>query len=204
MAIFSIESILPKQHELKEMAVVVTKAMLTNPLHLAVFGAADKTAEERQVKLFTTVLRQPACNLFVARDNNRIVAVMNYYKAGCCQLSPLKTISLLPGLSLSLRGKLPRVLRWKMAWGKHDPKLPHFHFGPLAVLPEMQGKGIGTSLLVQFCELADRHSIASYLETDKEENITLYQKSGFKVIAEDRLFGVNNWFMLRQPPVAFK
>lgn len=82
-------------------------------------------------------------------------------------------------------------------WAKHDPKAPHFHFGPLAVLPSMQGNGIGSALLDRFCREIDTQKAVAYLETDKEENIHLYEKFGFRVTEEDKLFGVKNWFMWR-------
>lgn len=171
--------------------------MLTNPVHLAIFESTDEKAETMQHKMFTSVLKLPACNIFVAKENGRIVGVMNYYKKGCCQIGPLQTLTMLPGLSVILKAKLSRVLKWKSNWGSHDPKADHFHFGPLAVLPSMQGKDIGSALLTQFCVLADAEGIGSWLETDKEENLPLYEKFGFKVRESDILFGVKNWFMWR-------
>jgi ribosomal protein S18 acetylase RimI-like enzyme len=184
--------------EVAELASVVTKAMLHNPIHLAIFDNAEKRSEEMQTKMFTSVLKLPACNLFTARQEGRIVGVMNYYKPGGCQISPLKTLALLPGLSMTLGNKLIRVLKWKSSWAKHDPKVPHYHFGPLAVLPAFQGKGIGSALLTHFCDLVDAEKVGSYLETDKEENVGLYEKFGFKVVEEETIFGVTNWFMWRE------
>lgn len=178
-------------------AMIVAQAMLHNPLHLAIFGAADGEAELIQTKMFVEVLQLPQCNLFGAWKDGRMVGVMNYYEPGCCQIKPLKTLGMLPGMFGILGNRLPRVLKWKANWGKHDPKERHLHFGPLAVLPSMQGNGIGASLLARFCVIADSKKAAAYLETDKIENVALYERYGFMVIAEDTLFGVKNWFMWR-------
>lgn len=178
-------------------AEVVARAMLHNPLHLAVFGAADDNAVQMQTRMFIEVLQLPPCNLFAAWKDGRIVGVMNYYAPGCCQITPLKTLRMLPGMFGILGNKLPRVLKWKANWAKHDPEERHLHFGPLAVSPAMQGKGIGAALLTRFCMIADARKEAAYLETDKIENVALYERFGFRVIAEDRLFGVKNWFMWR-------
>lgn len=183
--------------DIAELASVTAKAMLHNPIHLAIFENAGKKSELMQAKMFTSVLKLPTCNLVTARQDGRVVGVMNYYKKGCCQISPLKTLTMLPGLSLTLGNKLIRVLKWKSNWSRHDPQVPHFHFGPLAVLPAFQGNGIGSALLTHFCQLADAEKIGSYLETDKEENVTLYERFGFKVVEEDMIFGVKNWFMWR-------
>ncbi len=85
------------------------------------------------------------------------------------------------------------------AWAKLDPKQPHWHFGPFAVLPERQGQGIGSQLLTYFCEHVDRLGAAAYLETDKPENVRLYQRFGFEVTSEKPVLGVPNWFMWRSP-----
>ena len=183
--------------EVAELASVVAKAMLNNPIHLAIFDNAGERSERMQTKMFTSVLKLPSCNLFSAKLGDRVVGVMNYYKTGCCQISPLRTLAMLPGLSTTLGSKLPRVLTWKSSWAKHDPKAPHLHFGPLAVLPAFQGKGIGTALLTHFCQLADAEKTSSYLETDKEENVRLYEKFGFSVVDSATIFGVRNWFMWR-------
>ena len=42
-----------------------------------------------------------------------------------------------------------------------------------------------------------------YLETDKPENVTLYERFGFKVTGEAKVFGVPNWFKWREPEPEF-
>jgi ribosomal protein S18 acetylase RimI-like enzyme len=186
-----------KQELIAELASMVATAMLNNPLHMAVFQSNDENSRLIQTRLFVEVLRIPTCNLMVAKQNGKVVGVMNYYLPGQCQISPLKTITLLPRLLLVLGPKLHRVLRWKSNWIKHDPNIPHLHFGPLAVLPHMQGRGIGSELLNHFCRIADIQGANAYLETDKEENVKLYERHGFKVVETDTLFKVMNWFMWR-------
>lgn len=181
-----------------EAATVVAEAMLNNPIHLQVFRKNDEEARMMQVKLFAKVLALPSCNIIVAKQQERIVGLMNYYLPGSCQLSAFGTLALLPGLLPVLGKRLPAVLKWKSAWAKQDPKQPHLHFGPLAVLPAMQQRGIGSRLLEGFCHFADAQRQDSYLETDKEENLSLYEKFGFKVIQQDSVCGVTNWFMWRR------
>lgn len=187
----------PDPGNIPEAASVVAQAMLNNPLHLAVFGAADEKAEQMQTRMFIEVLQLPQCNLFTAWKDGRIVGLMNYYAPGCCQIPSLKTLGMLPSMFGILGYRLPRVLKWKANWAKHDPKERHLHFGPLAVLPAMQGNGIGSALLNRFCLIADSGKEAAYLETDKIENVALYEKYGFRVVAVDTLLGVKNWFMRR-------
>jgi GNAT superfamily N-acetyltransferase len=187
-----------KGNDLSEIVSLVTTAMLNNPLHVAVFGSPDEPSLKMQQSMFDIVLRQPQCKLHVAKKNNQPIGVMNYYMPGQCQLSVGKTIMLLPELAIGVRHKLPRVLRWKTTWGKHDAKTPHLHFGPLAVLPTEQGKGVGSALLRHFCQIADTYKHDAYLETDKNENLKLYERFGFRIVSSEILFGVRNWFMLRR------
>ena len=39
----------------------------------------------------------------------------------------------------------------------------------------------------------------AYLETDKPENVSFYQRFGFEVTEEAQVLGIPNWFMLRRP-----
>ena len=84
-------------------------------------------------------------------------------------------------------------------WAAHDPDQPHSHFGPLAVDPDLQGNGIGSLLLSTYCSQLDDAGRVGYLETDKSENVRLYERFGFVVSAEAAVIGVNNWFMTRAP-----
>ena len=70
------------------------------------------------------------------------------------------------------------------AWAKYDPAEPHSHLGPVAVDPELQGRGVGSMLLAEYCQRLDQRTMLSYLETDKSENVRLYQRFGYHVTAE--------------------
>lgn len=54
-----------------------------------------------------------------------------------------------------------------------------------------------SKLLQFFCDAIDKNKHTGYLETDKKENLPLYERFGFTVIEEDEIFGVRNWFMVR-------
>lgn len=192
---FSLEDL--KSDAIAEAASVIALAMINNPLHIAVFGNNNIKTYIKHLRLFKKVLSHKSCNIKVIKKEDRIIGVMNYYKPGQCQIDLLTTIKMLPGLFWSLRVVLFKILKWKSIWGKHDLATPHFHFGPLAVLPEMQDKGIGSALLKAFCKLVDYEEADAYLETDKPENVRLYEMHGFKTVSSQKVFGVENWFMHR-------
>ena len=82
-------------------------------------------------------------------------------------------------------------------WARRDLAEPHWHLGPVAVDPQLQGQGVGTAMLTAFCSRMDDLSMLSYLETDKYKNVRFYRRLGFAVVAEAEVLGVPNWFMSR-------
>lgn len=46
--------------------------------------------------------------------------------------------------------------------------------------------------------MADDQACAAYLETDVDRNVALYERFGFKVIAQENISSVNNRFMWRE------
>jgi ribosomal protein S18 acetylase RimI-like enzyme len=85
------------------------------------------------------------------------------------------------------------------AWSARDLDERHSHLGPLAVDADLQGRGIGTRILSEYCRRLDRPGEVGYLETNKPENVRLYEHHGFTVIGTDTVIGVSNWFMRREP-----
>jgi GNAT superfamily N-acetyltransferase len=112
-------------------------------------------------------------------------------------MKPIEGLRLLPSMLIALGGATLRGLKGRSAWAKYDPKEPHWHLDPLAVAPEMQGQGIGSQLLKYFCDQVDETGRAAYLETDRAENVRLYERFGWSVREEASTLGVHVWFMWR-------
>jgi predicted N-acetyltransferase YhbS len=92
---------------------------------------------------------------------------------------------------------MARAAKLQGVWGQHDPKEPHWHLGPVGISPRLQGQGIGTQLMNRFCEMVDSDGRAAYLETDRPENVPFYKRFDFRVVGEEHILGVHNWFMWR-------
>jgi ribosomal protein S18 acetylase RimI-like enzyme len=94
-----------------------------------------------------------------------------------------------------------------VAWGllglerKHPAEPPHFYLASVGVMPEGQGRGLGSRLLQPVLEICDRDGIPAYLESSKESNIAFYARHGFRVTAELKLSrrGPTMWPMWREP-----
>jgi len=49
----------------------------------------------------------------------------------------------------------------------------------------------------RFCKEVDACLAKAYLETDLDKNVRFYEKFGFKVVSESKIFDVKNRYMLR-------
>jgi GNAT superfamily N-acetyltransferase len=184
-----------RQEDVTDVSAVLAKAYVTTPMHIAIFGENLRRNE--------VVMKSPLTSTdwqwYVVKEEGQIVGAMGMVEWPKCQASPLKMLPVLPTLVKGLGSSLLRLMERQRMWAKQDPKEPHWHFGPFGILPERQRQGIGSQLLTYFCERIDQLRAASYLETDKPENVRLYQRFGFTVKTETIVVGVPNWFMWRPP-----
>jgi ribosomal protein S18 acetylase RimI-like enzyme len=70
----------------------------------------------------------------------------------------------------------------------------------MAVDVHLQGRGVGSAMLADFCARMDEQGAVAYLETDKSENVRFYERFAFSVVAESKVLGVPSWFMSRPAP----
>ena len=187
--------------ELQMAALVAARGMRDNPLHVAAIGENPERRVRVMNRVFSRLLPLDGRPTLGAWDGDRLVGVADSAEPGRCQPSPRDRLRLAPAMLMAGRAA-PRMARWLSAWATHDPDCPHSHFGPLAVDRDLQGKGIGTLLLSAYCRRLDDAAMLGYLETDKRENVRLYERFGFVVTAEAEVIGVKNWFMTREarPP----
>lgn len=84
----------------------------------------------------------------------------------------------------------------------------YWYLGSIGVLQESRGQKRGSCLLKSLCNIADEDNLAIYLETESEENESMYKHFGFKT-KEVFNFGTDNdhknntmcklWLMERPP-----
>lgn len=186
-----------KKDEVGAAAQLLAEAMANNPNHIAIFKSVNPKVLEKQKKMFLMVLTNPNYKVFSAKLNNEIVGIMAYTTSSHCQLKPFQFLLLFAKfINIFGRHLLP-VLRWRMLWAKHDYSNRHIHFGPIAVSCAHQGNGIGKALLKHFCAYLQRTQQTGFLETDKIENVNLYESFGFEVCSTDKFLNIPNWFMVK-------
>ncbi|MGH9247290.1 MAG: GNAT family N-acetyltransferase [Acidimicrobiales bacterium] len=179
-------------------ALLAARGMRDNPLHLAAIGDNPDRRVQVMQRLFARVLPLQGRPTIGAWQGDRLVGVASSAEPGRCQPSMRDRLHIAPAV-LQAGGATLRLGRWFSTWAKHDSSRLHSHFGPIAVDPDLQGRGIGGMLLTHYCHQLDQRGLHAYLETDKPQNVTLYERFGFTVTGEADVIGVKNWFMTRTP-----
>ena len=72
----------------------------------------------------------------------------------------------------------PRFFELIELMDEHHPYTPVYYLQLLGVDPDLQGRGIGSTLLDAVLTRADREGVPAYLATS-ERNAKLYEKHGF-------------------------
>jgi ribosomal protein S18 acetylase RimI-like enzyme len=185
--------------EIEAAIAVAARALADGPLTIAVIGD-DLDLNFRYLRRFFRLQYKLAAHQrpLVARLDGRVIASTNDLHDGACHASPWAKIRSLPALLAIRPAVAGRTMRWFSDWERRDPgHRPHSHLGPFGVEPELQGNGIGSAVLTEYCRRLDAAGEDSYLETEKPENVALYSRFGFEVIEEAEVLGVPNWFMWR-------
>jgi ribosomal protein S18 acetylase RimI-like enzyme len=92
-----------------------------------------------------------------------------------------------------------RLERYSALTDTHRPEAPHFYLAVFGVHPSFQGMGIGRLILNEVHTLSELHptSIGVGLDTENEQNVTLYERFGYIVVVKTELNGMNLWSMFR-------
>jgi len=188
------------QDMLDIVADLLAASYLTNPVHMAVFGGTGRQQFLHNRILFGKALtkRYPAGNNIVVVNCDEIIGFAHWGYGACFRVPPEKLEKAMPGLIETYGEEIAQRLReWTLIWGKHDPLSEHAHLGPIAVVEEYQGKGIGSMMMDRYCNYLDENKKFAYMETDRFENIRFYERFGFEVTGEAEVLNVPTWLMAK-------
>jgi len=201
--VYTIEPLPRALAHLKEAGDVLGDAFAENPVARVVLNHCDEKGRLGRVRRLNRALvgmGQRFGVVEVVRDEGRILGVSIHFPSGAWPIG----VGALPyqaraGLGVGPRGAYRYLVYEREVEPLHYAE-PHAYLFVLGVLPEKQGRGIGSALLKAFCARADAEGLPCYLETDKESSVRLYQSHGFEVVREMDIASLENlhcWFMLR-------
>lgn len=81
-------------------------------------------------------------------------------------------------------GRTADALRTYREAEHHRPKAPHWYLKVIGASPQARGRGVGSALIRQGLEQADRAGVGVYLESSKPGNVPIYARYGFAEISE--------------------
>jgi ribosomal protein S18 acetylase RimI-like enzyme len=184
-----------QRSDIPRVAEVLGRAYATNPIILATYRGKGRVARRIQTN-FESMFKYASGKSFVAELDSRVLGGFFVAKWPACQAMSLKMM--LPALrAVGGLGPLVRGMQWQRACKKRDPRKPHWHLKMIGVDPDFQGKGIGGQMMDVYCGIIDGSRLEAHHETDRSENVPFYERYGFKVVGEEMIIGVKNWYMLR-------
>jgi ribosomal protein S18 acetylase RimI-like enzyme len=186
---------------------VLSRAFRDSPIDVAVIGGS----EVRRLESVRWAMRS---SLAAAR-RGRGALLLGAFASGRPARDPLGVLVGIPSTSIplpsapllaQLRSSFGQGLRAMRRWGRvfrvlerSQPQEPHWYLSLVGVDPVCSGRGIGRDLLASFLAEIDPEGLASYLETDREENLRFYGRAGFEVVSELEVLDTPIWCMLRRP-----
>lgn len=183
---------------------ILIAAMLDSPQLIAVFGADRAVRKQKLQQLFGQMSENPALmkHSIVALQEGHVVAVCGLLAPGECQPTTSQRLKMIPGVVKLGFGPARKAMTWLGAWAKQDLPEAHWHIGPVAVDPALQGQGIGSAIMTEALRTVDAGQAVAFLETDKAINVSFYEKLGFETTAEQLVLDTPNWFMRRPAQTA--
>jgi ribosomal protein S18 acetylase RimI-like enzyme len=189
------------EEEVDPLAAALTRAFLDDPVVHWLFRKESIRAERLQLLYAELLLRRltlPHGEVYVGQE---LEGGCLWSPPGTWHMGPLQMArQLLVGWRVWGRD-LPRTLTGLDRIGRKHPRGQHFYLALLGVVPEAQGRGLGSRLMYPVLERCDREGIPAYLEASTTRSRDLYRRHRFEIVEELRLPGDGPplWRMWRDP-----
>ena len=173
--------------DIEEASEVLSHAMLSNPIHVAVYHGESEIERQQIEDGFLAMLQARPEELIMATQGSQIIGVCRFFVCHGDQFVSQDVQELIDSSDPELSSFKNRNDYWHGIWARRDPSLTHCHLGPIGVLPEYQNLGVGSLLMERYCKFVDELQLPAYLETDMSTSVSFYGKFGFKVIDKIKL-----------------
>jgi GNAT superfamily N-acetyltransferase len=153
-----------------------------------IMAGTDAGAAERIARVFAMEFEPEAgSSALLAELDGRIVGVLTHLDSpGCSAMSAFRLVRF-------MRIAGPRLFRTMSMFDRIErahPRTRHRHLPSVGVLPEQQGRGVGSGLMEAFGQRCDADRIEAYLETirwsdpRKPSHERFYGRLGYDITTE--------------------
>ena len=195
--------IVPKSR-IKELALVAADAYRDYPLHNWFSGG--KYDEYVSEKIMEISLRTMSDDAIIYADSEELNGFAVWLPMGFegSKTLPFLTnggLKLIFHSGLRIIGRLLTYETYAMNLKKEFTGNVDWYLYNLSVKKSAQGKGIAGKLLRPMLEFCDKENIVTYLETNKEINVSLYEHFGFELSKKELIpkSSVLHYAMVRNP-----
>jgi GNAT superfamily N-acetyltransferase len=160
----------------------------------------ERSRPRRLRKFFELDLRQMAFargSVWTTEERNAACLVM---PPGAWQLPPLVALAHTGGFARAFGRRLPTATLLQALMELRHPRAPHYYVLVVGVVPELQGRGLGSALMRPTLDHCDAVGLPAYLEASSERSAALYERLGFKVTRELRLGSSPPLRLMTRPP----
>jgi GNAT superfamily N-acetyltransferase len=179
---------------------VAGRALCDDPLVVFLHGDDVAVRLRASYDMFIgTVVAMPDHALGGFLGNHPVVVVAAAAPSTCFMHRLDAEYRNMPDGPLGAPGSPDRLRRAMANWRANHTDERHWHVGPVAVEPVLQGKGLGGQVMRAFCDRMDAEGELAWLETEKPENVVFYRRHGFEVTSESDVHTLHTWFMRRDP-----
>ncbi|HEX3263936.1 MAG TPA: GNAT family N-acetyltransferase [Solirubrobacterales bacterium] len=186
--------------EAERLADSLARAFTDDPgfAHL-LLDSADRT--ERLRVFFETELREIALPRGLVWTTEEVIGAAVWAEPGQWRVPVGTTLRELRPMTRVFGGRLPIALWSRLRMDARHPRRPaHWYLAMMGVVPEWQGRGLGSALMRPGLEEIDAARLPAYLETSTLRARALYERNGFAVTGELNLpaGGPPIWLMWRE------
>ena len=193
-----------KKEDLDTLAEVSANAYQDYPLHnWLTKGKYDKKAAKLLMQITLKTMTEDAIIYADSEEMNGFAAWLPFGFTGNQTWPLLKNggLKLFFHAGFGLIGRLLTYEKYAMNLKKEFTDNYDWYLFNLSVKKEAQGKGIASKLMRPMLEFCDNEKMVAYLETNKENNVGLYNHYGFELKKEELIPKTNvmHYAMVRQP-----
>jgi ribosomal protein S18 acetylase RimI-like enzyme len=165
------------------------------------FLSDPSTRVERARRLFDVMLRRVHLGRGHCYTTDDLAGGALWVPPGSWRLGVVEQVALLPSMLRVFGRGLGQAQRGLSVMESGHPRERHYYLDSLGVVPERQGRGLGSALMRPVLERCYAERMPAYLNAGSTRSRDLYRRHGFEVTEEFSLpdGGPPLWRMWREP-----